>query len=130
MEGSRRLFFGYPAVLTKHPLLFLDESMKPFYGSAHWVNGSRVADLTCVLFHYAFLEFLYERVRRDVREKNYFSAHKFDGLANVLGESPRLQIKSETAGELRSTNELVDKGFLVVSEKYLKWVEDESRGNG
>ncbi len=123
--GIKKTIFGYPAVLTKHPLLFLDDDIEPFYGSAHWANGARVADLTCVLFHYTFSEFLYERVRRDVRQKNYFSAYKFDRLASVLDENPRLQIKAETARELKSTNELIVNGFLVVSEKYRKWVEDE-----
>jgi hypothetical protein len=47
----------------------------------------------------------------------------------VLEKSPTLLIKGETSREIRSVNDLVENGFLVVSEGYMSWVvaEEEKR---
>src|SRR5215213_6559146 len=54
--GIRQTLFGFRANLTKFPLVFSDGRVKPFDGSTHWVDNARIAGLTCVLFHYKFLD--------------------------------------------------------------------------
>ncbi len=41
-----------------------------------------------------------------------------------MQQEPNLQIKRETAREFQSTDELIDSGFLVISEEYLDWVKE------
>src|SRR5918998_6484685 len=49
----------------------------------------------------------------------------------VLKKNPSLLVKGESARELRSVDDLVDNGFLVVSEGYLTLVyEEEERKKG
>jgi hypothetical protein len=49
----------------------------------------------------------------------------------VLEKNPSLLVKGESARELRSVDDLVDNGFLVVSEGYLTLVyEEEERKKG
>jgi hypothetical protein len=48
----------------------------------------------------------------------------------VVEQNPDIKIKQATARELGSVNELIDNGFLVVSEEYRRWaggVEKENR---
>ena len=53
--GIRWTVFGVSTFLTKHPLVFLDDKIKPLVGP-HWASNARVADFTCVLYHYKFLD--------------------------------------------------------------------------
>lgn len=59
-DGIRRTLFNVPALLTKHPLIFLDERIKPMDLSDHWVGNAHVADFTGVLLHYKLVGHLYE----------------------------------------------------------------------
>jgi hypothetical protein len=43
----------------------------------------------------------------------------------VLQKNPKLLVKRESAREIRSVNDLVENGFLVVSEGYMSWVDTE-----
>jgi hypothetical protein len=114
--------------LTKHPLMFVDEEIRPFVSNEHWVGDARVADITCVLFHYKFISDFYERVVRAVEEENYHSnSAKYKKFMRTLEQNPDLQVKLETARELETVNDLVDNGFLVVSGNYMAWVDAEDR---
>ena len=69
--GIRQSLFGFRANLTKFPLVFSDGRVTPFDGSTHWVDNARIADITCVLFHYKFLDaHLREQAVRAVQEEN------------------------------------------------------------
>jgi hypothetical protein len=92
----------------------------------HQASNARVADLSCVLFHYKLLDRLYEQALRAVSEKNYPNRHeKYEKYVNALEENPELQIKRETAREIESVNDLVENQFLVVSGDYMAWVDAE-----
>src|SRR5215216_2854281 len=132
-HGIQSTTFGGSLPLTKHPLVFVDEKIKPKDLSAHTVSDARIADFTCVLFHYKFLKnHLYERVRQIVRQ-DWFSpkyGEKYKKCLGVLEKNPSLRIKGETARELRSVNELVENHFLVVSEEYMMLVYEQARKKG
>ncbi len=126
--GIRRTLFGHPSLLTKHPLMFIDDEIRPMNESSHWVGGARVADITCVLFHYHFLDRFYERTLRAVEEENYaFGSAKYKKYLEVLEQDPELRIKQENAQELKDTNDLADNQFLVVSGDYMALVDAEER---
>jgi glycosyl transferase family 2 len=125
-NGIQNTVFGTLPALTKHPLIFLDGEVKPVDRSAHSVSNARIADLTCVLFHYKFTNHLYELIRDAVRRENYMrdSGKQKKWLA-VLEETPELLVKGETSRELEHVNDLVENGFLIVSEEYMSWVDAE-----
>jgi len=126
--GIRRTLFGHPSLLTKHPLMFIDGEILPMNKSSHWVGGARVADITCVLFHYHFLDRFHERTLRAVEEENYaFGSAKYKKYLEVLEQDPELRIKQETAQEIRDVNDLADNQFLVVSGDYMGLVDAEER---
>src|SRR5215217_1978030 len=125
-DGIQDTVFGDTPPLTKHPLVFLDEKIKPMDTSPHSVSEARIADFTCVLYHYKFLSYLYKLVQRAVRQDRY--GHKrHEKWLEVLEKTPNLLVKGENARELTSVNELVENLFLVVSEEYMMLVYDEER---
>jgi len=128
--GIQNTILGGSPPLTKHPLVFLDEKIKPMDRSAHSVSDARIADFTCVLFHYKFLNYLYELIRQAAHQDRYGNKRYKKWLA-VLEKTPSLRVKGETARELRSVNDLVENHFLVVSEEYMMLVyEQEERKKG
>jgi hypothetical protein len=127
--GIRKTVFGDWAFnLTKFPLVFSDGRLKPIDGSSHWVDNARVADLTCVLYHYKFLDgYFHQQATQAVREEQYHkNSARYKKSLQVLDRNPSLRVKQESAGELRSVNELVENLFLVVSEDYMMLVYDEA----
>ena len=129
--GIRRALFGMNSLLIKHPLIFLDGELKPIDLSEHWVGDARLADFTGVLLHYKLLNGLYAAVRREVESRNYPNRWgKYDRYLKVLEGAPNLEIKTETARELGSTNDLVGTRFMVLSEEYMRFVQAEDRRLG
>lgn len=131
-DGITRTLFGHNNLLTKHPLIFLDDELKPMEGSSvHWVGGARVADITCVLFHYKFIGGFREKALRAVEEESYASnSRKYKRYLETLEKDPELQLKRATAQELRNVDDLVENQFLTVSGDYIAWVEEEERKSG
>src|SRR5215212_9674505 len=126
------LFDCIPPWLTRFSLTFSDGKVKPFAGSGHRVDNARVADLSTVYLHYKFLdEHFHKKVASAVREENYpYDSRQYKRYLEVLESTPSLQLKQESARELRSANELVENQFLVVSEEYMMLVYDQARKNG
>src|SRR5215212_1677984 len=136
--GIRGAIFGARPHLTKHPLVFLDGGVKPMEGlsldSDHWVANASVADITCVLLHYKFLDkHFHKQAVRAVQEENYWNnSADYKKYLEILDKNPALQLKQESARELKGVNDLVENGFLVVSEEYMMMVyqEEERKGAG
>src|SRR5215212_402143 len=125
-DGIKTSLFGHRAMLSKHPLIFFDGKVIPVDGTMHRTSNARIADFSCVLFHYKLLDRLYEQALRAVSEKNYPNRHeKYEKYVNTLEKNPELQIKRETAREIKSVNDLVENQFLVVSGDYMAWVDGE-----
>src|SRR5215204_5744539 len=125
-DGIKTTLFGHRAMLSKHPLVFFDDKIIPVDSTMHRISNARVADFTCVLFHYKLLDRLYEQALRAVAEKNYPNRHeKYEKYVTALEQNPELQIKQETARELNSVNDLVENQFLAVSGDYMVWVDAE-----
>ena len=131
-DGIKKTIFpNTKPILTKHALIFLDDTIRPMDGSAHKTSNARIADISCVLLHYKFLENLYEFARQAVRQQNYMKdSRKHKLWMETLSREPTLQIKSETSRKLRSVNDLVHNQFLIVSRDYMRRVDEEDRNRG
>jgi Glycosyl transferase family 2 len=129
--GIRDTIFATDTSLTKHPLVFSDGRIKPMADSAHWVDNARIADFTCVLYHYKFLDgYFHKQAAQAVKEGQYNNITPvYKKYLQVLEGNPSLQIKQESAREIESVNDLVDDGFLVVSEDYMVRVYEEEEAN-
>ena len=124
--GIREMVFGFAPSLTVFPLVFFDDGVKLMQSGRHRVNNARIADVTCVLFHYKFVEHFREQVVRNVQEENHFKdSFEYKKYLEVLDENPTLQVKQETSKEIGGANELLEDRFLVVSDDYVDWANAE-----
>src|SRR5215211_3389400 len=130
--GVQQRIFRTSPLLFKHPLLFLDEKLKPHDLSDHWVGNASIADFTAVFLHYKLSANLYELVRREIEEeRRYTNLHgKYDRYYKVLAQAPSLLIRNDTSKELKSVNDLVGTRFVSISKQYMSFVENEARRNG
>ncbi|OGO06385.1 MAG: hypothetical protein A2Y73_07945 [Chloroflexi bacterium RBG_13_56_8] len=131
--GIRKTLFDLEDIyLTKHCLVFLDGEVEPMAGnSSHQVANARVADFTGVLFHYKLLSNFYEQTIEAIRTGSYYyDSAEYKRYYEVLEQNPALRVKRETARELRDVNELIDNGFLVVSQEYIDWARECARKEG
>jgi hypothetical protein len=125
--GLRRTVFDLPGPwLTKYPLVFCDGSLEP--DPPHGVGNARIADLTCVLYHYKFLKHFREQVAQAVKEEQYHrKSRAYKKYFETLERNPELRLWQETSTEFEGVNELLENGFLVASEDYASWVGAEEK---
>ncbi len=128
--GINLTIFGANRFLTKHPLVFLDDQVKPGPGP-HWHSNVRAADFTGVLLHYKFLgEHLRKQAAQAVREENRKQTRWYKKYHEVLENNANLSIKTDASKELKSINDLVGTHFVIVSRQYMRFVESEARRDG
>jgi hypothetical protein len=129
--GVMQRVFRTSPLLTKHPLVFLDDQIRPHDLSDHWVGNARIADFTAVFLHYKLSANLYDSVRREIEERRYYNRHgKYDKMHKILAEAPSLLMRNDTSKELKSVNELVGTRFVSVSEQYMSFVGNEAQREG
>ena len=131
-NGIRSAIFSDRPVLSKFPLVFTDGRIKPFDRSSHWVDNAKIADITCVLLHYKFLDgYFHKRTMQAVQEESHYkNSRGAKKYLEVLNRNPTLKMKRESARELKGVNDLVENGFLVVSEEYMMVVYQEEERKG
>jgi hypothetical protein len=127
-DGIRASLFDVPLALTNHRLIFCDGAVRPAASGRglHRVENARLADLSCVLYHYKLVDGFREWAARVVREESYkpeLMRRQYRRYLEVVKQNPNIRIRQATARELGSVNDLVDNGFLVISEDYIKWAE-------
>jgi len=126
--GIRKTVFGTENGLTKAALILASAEVVPFVGWHHTEHAS-IADFSCVLFHYPFVSTFYEKVEEAVRTDRYkvSASEEYKKYWSRLKETPHLSLKQEAARRFEGVNSLLDNGFLVVSEKYVRWVHAHRR---
>jgi hypothetical protein len=94
--------------------------------SPHHIDNARIADFSCVLFHYKYVGPFHEQTVRAVREENHWNdSAQYKQYLEVLNRYPRLSLQRDTSQEIDDVNELLEEQFLAVSEDYISWVDAE-----
>jgi hypothetical protein len=127
--GIRKTIFGTNNGLTKISLLRVDGKVEPFI-QWHHTRGAKIADISCVLFHYPFVEFA-AKVSEAVASNRYgiFSVTEYGSYAKVLQAHPDLRIKTPGTRTLSRLDDLISCDFLVVSDAYKAWSEAQGDTN-
>ena len=123
LGGIRAQAFDLPDVyLIKHPLMLRDGRTRLVH--QHFVDHAAVADVTGVLYHYKFLPGFHAKVDDAVRTGQYADdSWEYQRYQKVLERKPNLRLKTDSARELQSVNDLVSEGFLQITDNYRHWVE-------
>ena len=124
--GIRKTVFDVMPRLTKFPLVFSGGGVKPMEGSPHHIDNARIADFSCVLFHYKYVGRFHEQAARAVREENHWNdSAQYKQYLEVLNKNPSLTMRQDTSKEINSVNDLIEEQLLVVSADYVCWVDAE-----
>jgi len=126
--GVRKTVFGTDNGLTKAALILASAEVVPFVGWHH-TEGALIADFSCVLLHFPFVSTFGKKVEEAVRTDRYrvSAAAEYEKYWMTLKDTPNLRLKTETARRFEGVNSLLENGFLVVSERYRRWVDAHRR---
>lgn len=121
--GIRKKVFGTNNGLSKVSLFRMDGRIKPFIAWHHALNA-RLADFSCVLLHFPFVDSFYAKVAEAVKSGRYgyLTSDEYSGYWAGLQKLPGLCLKLESARMLSTTDELLDNGFLAASKEFLDWL--------
>jgi hypothetical protein len=128
--GIRKTVFGTGTNLTKSPLVFMDGRVKTFI-AWHHVQRAHMADISCVLMHYPFVSSFAEKVEDAASSGRYgaVSTDDYRIYAEKLRREPELKLKLESAQRFVNLERLIENQFLIVSEKYRRWVGEHVQHN-
>ncbi len=116
-----------PPNLTKYPLLFANGKVQPAEASSHHIRGGRIADTTCLLKHYKFHRKFETQCQNIVREKSYFrDSLEYREYLKALKTEGGLILKTDKSRRFNHVNQLIDENFLVVSESFTRYVNENS----
>lgn len=109
--GVRKKIFGEMCCLTKHPLVFIDDTTWP-NPHPHTAAHVRVADFSAVLKHYKFTNDPFARDRQTLRDGIIIHGADKQRL-EVVGDNPDISFHSEDALCWAGVEPLYDQGFLI-----------------
>jgi len=123
--GVRRSVFGTNNGLTKAALVRIDGRVRPFV-EWHQATGAIIADFTCVLRHYPFVGSFRDKVLDAARTGRYgtTTTDEYIAYARALTTDPNLSLMGPGTRRFSAVDELVNAGFLVVSDEYCRWVRE------
>lgn len=123
--GIRATAFGVVEnTLTKNPLLIAKGALN--LPDSHRVQNARIADFSCVLYHYKFTHRFFSRTDEAVQRGQHFKdSRAYKRIQAVLMQNPAVMLYGDTSQKLNSVQDLVDQDFLVVSDQYLAWAHKQ-----
>jgi hypothetical protein len=124
LGGIKRVAFGVDRLLTKHVLI------RPALGARlngpHHSRHASIADVSAALLHYPFDRGLRARGEEALRRRQYWGdSREFRAMLRVQeAKGAEDSLAQATARRLESVNQLVEEGYLVVSDSYRRYVEE------
>ncbi len=123
--GIRKRLFNANVCITKHPLLFYNQSTKRYNDSAHHILNGQIADISSVLYHYLFIDGFYQKADTIVREGNYpNNSIEYKQYLRVLKKNTKLNILQNTSKYFYNTEDLIENKFLAISNQYLNYIDN------
>jgi glycosyltransferase involved in cell wall biosynthesis len=126
-HGIRYRVFGTTNWLTKAALVRIDDRDR-LYVSHHHANPAALADVTAVLLHYPFVASFQRKVEDAARERRYGggATKEYVRYQQVLSTSNQLRLWRPGALTFMGVDRLVEEGFLTASDRYTRWVADQT----
>lgn len=124
--GIRRTLYGANCLLTKHSFFRPGKGLELF-PNVHFVNNARLADVSCLMLHYKLTS---NALDMAVQNKEGFRGigKVYTDLIDLLRSRPGYHIKQNTAVKFRRASDVVESGFLFMSEDYRAYVKSLAKG--
>lgn len=109
-------------LLTKHMLLRLTGDLQPSDVRTHHIDHARIADVSCVLYHYKFNANFRAYARRAVEEATFSNdSEEYRSYLKAL-HNEETELVTQNMTRLHRTDDLLRNGFLVASDAYEEFV--------
>ena len=96
---------------------------------AHYVSGSRVADVQGLLLHYRFDASFRELCIRHVREKSHFNrSAEYRCYLAALDAKPDLSLRDAWSVRYHSARQMLEAGSISVSGRFVDFATGPSLG--
>jgi hypothetical protein len=127
-RGIRWDVFRTPNMLTKAALVRIVPGVRLFE-DWHHAYGVQVADVTCLLRHYPFVETFRAKTRDAAATGRYgpSATAEYEQYDRILTVADPVMLKGPNARRLEHTDQLVEDGFLYVGADYEAWVRDRGQ---
>jgi glycosyltransferase involved in cell wall biosynthesis len=120
--GVRERVFRVSPLISKFSLL--KPNLWTYPVGDHLVSWGKIADVTCVLYHYKFLPNFRKKVDSVVLEQQYYKgSSEYRQYQKVLNQNSLLRFHAATSIELIGTEQLIQLGFLHASNRYIEYCE-------
>lgn len=125
--GIRKSLYGIDCLLSKHSLFSRQEKIELFT-HVHFLNSSKVADISCVLLHFKLTSNAYET---SLQNKKSFSgtSYGYSDFIELLINQPYCRIKQNTSIEFQNVNQLITDNFLKISDNYKSYIKNFTESN-
>lgn len=114
--GIRKTLYGNNCLLTTHSL-FVPRKPIELFPHVHFVNNAKLADVSCVTRHYKLTS---NALAIAAQNKRAFSGNSkgYSDFIQFLTNQATKPIKTRSSVMFHCVDELVDKGFLIISPEY------------
>ena len=88
-----------------------------------------MADISCLLMHYPFVSSFCAKVEDAAGTGRYGFrvTDEYRAYLKGLQDNPNLSFKLESAQRFKELERLIEDRFIIVSDKYRRWVNDHFR---
>lgn len=115
--GVRQRIFQASPLLSKFSLIKPDRYLHLV--GLHLVSWAKIADLSCVVYHYKFLAGFSQRVTQAIDQGQYYQGSaEYKQYRAKLSETQGLRLWHEASIALDSAQQLVNLGVLTISDRY------------
>ncbi|CAN5641392.1 hypothetical protein BH23GEM11_BH23GEM11_04100 [soil metagenome] len=123
--GVRKRVFGTRNWLTKAALVRVSPEMRLFVDT-HFNTPARVADVTCLLMHFPFVDRFPAKVEEAVADRRYLQSaqHEYLAYQQTLSRPSELTLTGPDTARFTTPESLLDQGFLVASNRFRGWALD------
>lgn len=126
--GIRNKIFGNnsPFFLIKHPLMFIDKNIIPFT-TPHFCNKANLADITCVIKHYKFINSFFDKVKKVLSENSYptYALMEYKMYHDFFQNNHAISFYSENSKKFNNINDLIKNQFISISDKFNEYANSK-----
>ncbi|MEL6232581.1 MAG: glycosyltransferase family 2 protein [Cyanobacteria bacterium J06627_3] len=115
--GVRQRIFEASPLLSKFSLIKPDRYLHLV--GLHLVSWAKVADISCVVYHYKFLAGFSQRVTQAIRQGQYYQGSaEYKQYQAKLSDEAGITLWTHESIALAGPQQLIDLDLLTVSERY------------
>jgi hypothetical protein len=122
--GVRKRLFDANPILSK--LALIKPNWHSYQVNPHWRSSAKISDISCVFFHYKFIDSFASVVEKAVSKKQYYQdSCEYMNYHRILKQQKDVDFLGDSSLEFKDIDQLVVSGFMQVSEAYDRFANQQ-----